>query len=294
MGEWRQSEWRKSHRRGVTSEHMLGVGPNARALFWTLFTCAWWDEESPEGRLLDSADPTDAKSIEKLGAMSDLTPGQARAALEKLRRTGTVAVDDHGVVILPRFRKWQRGESFERVKRHRDDRFRNGGGNGDATPAETDNADVRRQTSEQPPPAPPKRRGAGKRVTASVDPRVPLVYDRLDTHRLRHNMPRLSEDQRIPNTIAARLREGKSIETVLAVADAFGRLADRDPSKRTLLNATTPFTGPSNDGSRAGGFAWGLSMLEEQGPVKTAGQRSLLSAAEIMAREAEEDARVTR
>lgn len=120
MAEWRQAEWRKSHRRGVTSESLIGIGPNARALFWTLFTCAWWDEESPEGRLLESPDPTDAKSIEALGAMSDLTQGQARTALERLRRKHIAEVDDYGVVILPKFRKWQRGESYERQERRQE------------------------------------------------------------------------------------------------------------------------------------------------------------------------------
>jgi len=271
MAEWRQADWRKSHRRGVTSESLLGIGPNARALFWTLFTCAWWDEESPEGRMLESPDPTDAKSIEALGVMSDLTQGQARTALERLRRKHIVAIDDHGVITLPKFRKWQRGESYERVKKHRS--------SVSETPRETDNADSRQQTADadQPPPTPPVegsgglvlvpdvkpgRRGAGKRPPPKPDERAAAVLDRVDFHRVRLALAPMTAGQRTAKTITSRLREGASLEQCLAVVDAFGRLADREPGKRTLLNATTPFTGASSE--RGGGWAWGLRMLDEE------------------------------
>lgn len=269
MAEWKQAEWRKSHRRGVTSESLIGIGPNARALFWTLFTCAWWDEESPEGRLLESPDPTDAKSIEALGAMSDLTQGQARAALEKLQRKHIVAVDEHGVVTLPKFRKWQRGESYERVKKHRDDRFRNG----PATPVETDIAESRqqKQTAEPPPPegsgeGQGKKQGA-KKPAKQLDVRAETVLSRIDSHRVAVGLPAMGPTARTDKTLLCRFREGATVEQALAVADVFGALAKRDPAKRTLLNATTPFTGPSSDGERGGGWAWGLRMIDEsRGP----------------------------
>ena len=64
------------------------------------------------------------------------------------------------------------------------------------------------------------------------------------------------------NYIAARLKSGATLDELLAVVDAFGRLADREPDKRTVLCATTPFTGPS--GSRPGGWAWGQRLLDEE------------------------------
>jgi hypothetical protein len=88
------------------------------------------------------------------------------------------------------------------------------------------------------------------------------VLDRVDFHRVRLALAPMTAGQRTAKTITSRLREGASLEQCLAVVDAFGRLADREPGKRTLLNATTPFTGASSE--RGGGWAWGLRMLDEE------------------------------
>lgn len=189
MAEWKRAEWRKLHRRAVSSSSHVGIGPNARSLLLTLIGEAWWDEESPEGRLLESSNPHDAMSIEQLGRLSDLTQGQARAALERLVKKETAAIDNHGVVILPKFRKWQRGESYERVKRHRDERFRNASPPTAPAVAETDIAESREQRAEpatQVTPVAPK--GASPPVEAKpprqAKPRKPRATypDGLEEH----------------------------------------------------------------------------------------------------------------
>lgn len=122
--------------------------------------------------------------------------------------------------------------------------------------------------AEQAPPTPASggrptsRRGASPRPTPQADPRIDAVLERVDQHRERLGLTALAPSARTPATIAARLKSGATLDELLAVVDAFGRLADREPDKRTVLCATTPFTGPS--GSRPGGWAWGLRLLDEE------------------------------
>lgn len=115
---WSRQPWRKLHARAVTSASHCGVGVVARSLLLTMIALASWDEESEEGRMLDGDGPGDAMPLEKLARLSEVTTKQAELALAKLEAVGTVRVVD-GVVTLPGFRRWQRGESTLRTRAHR-------------------------------------------------------------------------------------------------------------------------------------------------------------------------------
>lgn len=148
----------------------------------------------------------------------------------------------------------------------------------------------RTESREQETPKAPK--GARRRPAKQVDERAARVLDRVDEHRVRLGLAPMGEG-RTETTVLARLRDGVTVDKLIAVVDAFGRLADREPDKRTVLCATTPFTAPRGD--KPGGFAWGLSLLDRESaaPPKPA-QGALLHISEIMARDAEEDTRATR
>lgn len=96
----------------------------------------------------------------------------------------------------------------------------------------------------------------------TLDASAALVLDRIDERRAEAGLAPMSPAARTDRTILARLRGGATVEDLLAIVDAFGELVRREPDKRTLLNATTPFTAASGD--RGGGFAWGMRMVEEQ------------------------------
>ncbi len=90
------------------------------------------------------------------------------------------------------------------------------------------------------------------------------ILARIDEHRARHDLTPLVEleaSARHPGSILKRLKTA-TVDECLAVVDAFGRLADADPSKRRLLCVTTPFTagGPG----KRGGWEWGQQMLDEE------------------------------
>lgn len=94
-----------------------------------------------------------------------------------------------------------------------------------------------------------------------VTPADAEVLDAINCARGRVGLLPLSAAARTTKKIAARRKAGASQQELLDVVDAFGRLALRDPSKRTILNAITPFTGPS--GRRNGGWHWGLQLAAQ-------------------------------
>lgn len=96
---------------------------------------------------------------------------------------------------------------------------------------------------------------------ASTDERVLAVFARIDEWRAKVGLEPMSESARTTKTIAARMKSGATLEELLSVVDAFGALAEADPEKRTILCATTPFTGAT--GERTGGWAWGLKLVDE-------------------------------
>lgn len=87
------------------------------------------------------------------------------------------------------------------------------------------------------------------------------VFARIDEWRVKVGLKPMSESARTTKPIAARVKSGATLEELLAVVDAFGALAMREPDKRTILCATTPFTGAT--GERTGGWAWGLKLVDE-------------------------------
>lgn len=88
------------------------------------------------------------------------------------------------------------------------------------------------------------------------------VLDAIDLQRVLVNLRPLTPAARTTAKIKARRKAGATTEQMVEVVQAFGALAMRDPSKRTLLNAITPFTGPSS--RRTGGWHWGLALVEQQ------------------------------
>lgn len=292
MAEWAPAKWRKIHGDFVSSVKLRGVGCEARSILSTMIAGAWWDGESQEGRMyLGEGIPM---SLPQLLAAAEVPPTAGRHAWKKLELLRVVGEID-GCLALLRFKPHQRGESATRMQRHRG-RHSDAGVTGNVTNTVTEaEAELEAEADTPTPPAVASpRTGRTKAPPAQLDMRIEAVLDRIDEHRIRLGLAAMSREQRIPATIAVRLKAGVSVETLLAVADAFGRYADRNPHKRTLLCATTPFTGPS--GEKPGGFAWGLSMLDEEaGPAApTRLQVAALhypSVAEIEAREAEEDAR---
>lgn len=267
-------DWIDSKAHAELSEGAFGLGP-------LLLLLAVWDGQYESGGwLLNEAGAP--MSYEALARLTHRSVARLQVHLKELEWCNTIQRREDGAWGFPKFGKWQESKSAKsmRLKRSHD-----GSQSGNSEPkCEPQTEDGRRGSLREPTPTPPRR---GKSPPAQLDLRVAAVLDRIDVHRERLRLPKLSDDQRAPNTILARLKAGVTVEKLLAVADAFGRYCDRNPSKRSILNASTPFTGPS--GERGGGFAWGLSMLDEDTPSKPDAPKSELpSIHEIRRRDAEE------
>lgn len=252
MGEWKRAAWRKWHGEIVTSPSHAGMGPHARALIGTLVGLAWWDEESPEGRLLESPDPSDGTPATKLFRLTDLGKTHGERALAVLCRVQTVAVW-HGVIVLPKFAKWQRGESTERSRRSR--------GRGSTTTVagtlaelfperEKQTADSRQQTADH-----LASLGDGRAREAAQ------VVERIVAHRARLQLDPLTARELDPKHIRARLDDGVALELLLEVVDLRADEAARDPGQAGWLTAVSPFTAPNPNG-RPGGWAVSRQRLD--------------------------------
>lgn len=134
MSEWRPRKWRKLHYDFATSKKLRRVGSDALALLATMIATAWWDDESSEGRMYDAEDVPTARADLYIGAQLSFAKGEK--AFAELERRKVVAMVG-GLVVLPRFREHQRGDSGERMKRHRA-RHCDGGRDGDVTSRVTD------------------------------------------------------------------------------------------------------------------------------------------------------------
>jgi hypothetical protein len=248
MGEWKRTAWRKAHGEIVTSPSHAGIGPNARALLLTLFPLAWWDEVAPEGRMLESPDPRDGTPAAKLFRMSDLGKTHGERALAVLCRVQTVAVWD-GVIVLPKFAKWQRGESTERTRRCK------ARARGDAFPElfperEKQTADSRQQTADHLAPLDGARALEAKQV-----------IDRIVAHRARLQLTELTARELDPKHILARLADGVTLDLLLEVVDLRADEATRDPAQAGWLTAVSPFTAPNPNG-KPGGWAVSRQRLD--------------------------------
>jgi hypothetical protein len=179
VAEWRPRKWRKLHYDFATSKKLRNVGSDALALLATMIATAWWDDESNEGRMYDAEDVPTQRADLYIGAQ--LTFARGEKAFKALEQRKVVAIVD-GLVTLPRFREHQRGDSGERMKRHRARHS-----DGDVTPPVTSRVtDSRMQNAEaeaeNPTGSPVAPKGATKK-TAPVEPGPALVAPSLDSGR---------------------------------------------------------------------------------------------------------------
>lgn len=116
MSTWRRRKWRKIHEDFATSTKLRTVGPHALALLAAMTSQAWWDDESTEGRMYESDGVP--MPLEDVWALAQLNLRQGRIAWDTLASKRTVGVVD-GVPALLNFREHQKGDSTERMRRHR-------------------------------------------------------------------------------------------------------------------------------------------------------------------------------
>lgn len=124
MSEWRPAPWRKLWGTFVDSRKLRGIGSHARSILATAIASAWWDGESPEGRVMRAASkPTTPDQL-----MDDAeVPVAARArAWAAIVDVDALRVVD-GVITLPRFDEHQQGRSTKRTRAFRE---RSGNTNG--------------------------------------------------------------------------------------------------------------------------------------------------------------------
>lgn len=116
MPEWRRRKWRKLHADFATSTKLRNVGPHCLALLAAMTSHAWWDEESPEGRMYESEGVP--MPLLDVWALAQLTPKQGRLAWGRLTEKRTVGLIA-GCPALLNFAEHQKGESAERMRRLR-------------------------------------------------------------------------------------------------------------------------------------------------------------------------------
>jgi hypothetical protein len=112
-------------------------------------------------------------------------------------------------------------------------------------------------------PRTPASGGSSRRGKVEPNPDDIAVLDAVDEARVRQGLDPMSPEARVTGTIAKRRKLGATQAQLLEQVGVFERLAERDPSKRTLLCATTPFTAPGAGGGK-GGWQWGRDMLDEE------------------------------
>lgn len=271
------------------SEGAFGLGP-------LLLLLATWDGEYDSGGWLLAEDGS-PMSREAMARATHRERKRLDSQLSELVRCKTLSIRDDGALGFPHFGHWQetRNAKYNRTARK--------AAHGDAHdgahsvqdrghPRVQQTVDGRRETTElatqATPPTPASGGRKARRKKPDTSPDVAAVLDAIDAARADVGLPPLSPSQRDPTTIAARLAKGATFHECLAVVAAFRRLAQREPDKRSVLNASTPFTGPS--GTRPGGWAWGMGMVEQARPGggQAPQRRTLPTAAEIQARRAAE------
>lgn len=258
-------QWVKLWATWYTTASHLGVGAMALHVGAVLMTCVQWTPGDDEAWAeLDTGAPL---PVDAIAMRCQATAREVAKALADLQLRGTVAQRADGAWGFRRFGRWQETPDAARKRRGKsadDPTMRAGKSAGFPREEEVEEEAEADQTPPTPASGgrPTSRRGASPRPTPQADPRIDAVLERVDQHRERLGLTALAPSARTPATIAARLKSGATLDELLAVVDAFGRLADREPDKRTVLCATTPFTGPS--GSRPGGWAWGLRLLDEE------------------------------
>lgn len=247
----------------------LGLGP-------LLLLLATWDGGYEAGGWLLAEDGS-PMSRNALARAVHLTRTHLDRYLGELIRCRTLTLrESDGALGFARFGHWQETSQATRMRRHRERHTeRHTERHSDAV-RDAQTVDGRRETvelaSQVPPQTPPpdlalkpveakrpksKPRGA----PSELEPRIEQVLAAIDVQRKRHDLPPLTATQRNATTIAGAFGRGATVERLLEVVGAFGDLVERDPSKASVLCATTPFTGPSARGP--GGLAWGESLLDE-------------------------------
>jgi len=251
------------------SEGALGLGP-------LLMLLARWDGDHDSGGWVvgENGRPL---SRDALARATHRTRARLDEQIAELVACGTVTVDEHGAIGFARFGHWQETSSASRMRHARRHRDANSDANSDAR-SDAQTVDGRRKTvdlslrsrsggapigAETPAElAEMSRPRPRKRPTVRDPGAAAPVLAAIDEERLRHGLAVLTPTQRNPATILAALGRGATAERLVEVVRGFGRLADREPEKRDVLNATTPFTGPS--ATRGGGLAWGESLLDRE------------------------------
>lgn len=278
--------WLKSHSHAELSSGALGLGP-------LLMLLAVWDGEHDSGGWLVNASGK-SLSPDALARLTHRSSDELIDQIQELIECKTMARRDDGVVGFPCYGHWQETSQAARNRKYRgkvasdsageaagdveiDDSGVASGGSGDnerhtedtdavtVTPLVTQKVTPRRKKEEgrvNNPPLPPKGNDSRLRKPKhATSQEAAEVLDRIDGWRQRLGLSAMPAGARDPKTIQARLDEGATVELAISVVDAFGELALRDPSKRSVLCATTPFTGSSSRGP--GGWAWGLRLVDE-------------------------------
>jgi hypothetical protein len=270
----RPKHWVKLWVSWLTSPAHLELSGAALGLGPLLLLLATWDGEYESGGWLLGADgkPYDRKALARATHRRDRK--ELDAQLTELVRCGTLTIRSDGALGFAGFGRWQETKDAKRmrVKRANDEP------NGTANSSSQSSRDVqpRRETvdadgefslrSNTPTPR------SGKRSKPELNPDDIAVLDALDEARVRQGLDPMSAEARTTGTIAKRRKLGATQPQLLEQVAVFERLAERDPSKRTLLCATTPFTAPGAGGGK-GGWQWGRDMLDEERVLEVRAKR---------------------
>lgn len=258
MGEWRARPWRKIWRRFHASPKVRGTGSDGLALISVLIADCWWDDASPEGRMYIAEGVP--MPLEDVFELAQLTRSKGIAAWSKLEAKKTVGIVD-GCPALLNYLDHQKGESTDRMRRHRD----RTSPSRDAQVRRTSPSPVTEEEVEveaeqhashagQPAVA---KRAARSKPKAADDPHRDATARVLRA--LNETRASIAPDLtplRKRDHIRARLADGATVEQLLAVIAFAADECRRKPEALRWLDAVTPFR-PKNWESRlARAQAW--------------------------------------
>jgi hypothetical protein len=250
--------WVKLWATWYTTPSHIGVGAMALHVGAMLMTLVLWEPGRDDAWAeFETGAPM---PIDAIADRAQTTAKIAEQALLKLQERGTVSRRPDGAWGFELYGPSQESADAARKRKAR----KSAGQSEDCPPdvqriAEADGeADVNFSLRSN---TPTPRKTSKRKVEPNPDDIA--VLDAVDEARVRQGLDPMSAEARTTGTIAKRRKLGATQAQLLEQVAVFERLAERDPSKRTLLCATTPFTAPGAGGGK-GGWQWGRDMLDEE------------------------------